>query len=204
MSSSDFNKRKKPRQERARHTVDMIAEAARRIISERGFKALTTNHVAELAGVSVGSLYQYFPNKHAIVREVFDRHRQQVAKVAAELVVEAQSLSLKDAIYRAMEIFAGPHLSTILFHKMLVTELNTYFTLEERKESIDRLIAGAEAWLKSRGDEVKRQDLALAAELVVQMMAGSIQGALEYRPHRLEEPAFVSEVTDMIYNYLVM
>lgn len=57
--------RKKPRQARARVTCAAIVEAAARILSEEGAARLTTNRIAERAGVSVGSLYQYFPNRHA-------------------------------------------------------------------------------------------------------------------------------------------
>ena len=57
--------RKEPRQERARATVEAILEAAARILDRQGWKGFTTNAVAEVAGVSIGSLYQYFPNKAA-------------------------------------------------------------------------------------------------------------------------------------------
>lgn len=65
--------RKSPRQERARTTVAAIVEAAARILVEDGPAALTTNAVARRAGVSVGSLYQYFPNKHAVLRALLER-----------------------------------------------------------------------------------------------------------------------------------
>ena len=59
--------RKLPRQDRSRATVDAILEAAARVLVKEGFERTTTNRVAEAAGVSVGSLYQYFPNKEAIL-----------------------------------------------------------------------------------------------------------------------------------------
>ena len=55
--------RKRPRQERAKATVETILEASARILVKRGFDGFTTNEVATAAGVSIGSLYQYFPNK---------------------------------------------------------------------------------------------------------------------------------------------
>jgi AcrR family transcriptional regulator len=65
--------RKSPRQARAQATVAAIVEAAARILLERGQAALTTNRIAARAGVSVGSLYQYFPNKLAVVRALLER-----------------------------------------------------------------------------------------------------------------------------------
>jgi AcrR family transcriptional regulator len=60
-------KRRTPRQARARDTVETIFEATARIIEREGPAALNTNHIAERAGISVGTLYQYFPNKDAIL-----------------------------------------------------------------------------------------------------------------------------------------
>lgn len=62
--------RKLPTQERARRTYHAILEAGARILERRGYEALTTNHVADLAGVGIASLYEYFPNKHALVAEI--------------------------------------------------------------------------------------------------------------------------------------
>lgn len=66
--------RKHPRQQRSRDLVAGILDEAARIFNERGYTATTTNHIAEAAEVSVGSLYQYFPNKDAILVALADRH----------------------------------------------------------------------------------------------------------------------------------
>lgn len=67
--------RKRPRQARSAATVDAIVEAATRILKLEGLAGLNTNAVARLAGVSVGSLYQYFPTKEAILTEMLRRKR---------------------------------------------------------------------------------------------------------------------------------
>ena len=66
--------RKQPVQARSRQTVAEILDAAARIFAARGYAATTTNHVAEAAGISIGSLYQYFPNKDALVVALEERH----------------------------------------------------------------------------------------------------------------------------------
>jgi AcrR family transcriptional regulator len=70
--------RRNPAQERSRQTVDAIVEAAGQLLVEHGKIGVTTNAVAERAGVSIGSLYQYFPNKEAIFAALQERHRDQV------------------------------------------------------------------------------------------------------------------------------
>jgi AcrR family transcriptional regulator len=67
--------RKTPRQARSRATCAAIVEAAARILETDGDDGLTTNRVAELAGVSIGTLYQYFPDKLAIVMHLIRRER---------------------------------------------------------------------------------------------------------------------------------
>lgn len=70
--------RKAPRQERSRVTIESILDAAAHILGERGWEGFTTNNVAEIAGVSIGSLYQYFPNKQSLVEAVRRRHFDEV------------------------------------------------------------------------------------------------------------------------------
>ena len=62
--------RKRPTQARAQRTYRAIVEAGARVLERHGYEALTTNRVAELAGVGIASLYEYFPNKHALTAEV--------------------------------------------------------------------------------------------------------------------------------------
>src|SRR6187551_1284531 len=78
--------RKRPRQERSKATVDTILEATTRVLKKQGFDGLSTNAVAAQAGVSIGSLYQYFPNKEALVAKLIDRHMEDMnAAIFAEL-----------------------------------------------------------------------------------------------------------------------
>jgi AcrR family transcriptional regulator len=70
--------RKVPRQARSRATCDAILQAAARILERQGSEVLTTNLVAELAGVSIGSLYQYYPTKEAIFAELIREMRRQM------------------------------------------------------------------------------------------------------------------------------
>lgn len=75
-----LQRRRVPSQGRARLTVDSIVQAAQQLLDEDGPQALTTRRIAERAGVSIGSLYQYFPNREAIVVQLFEPILQAAAR----------------------------------------------------------------------------------------------------------------------------
>ena len=80
--------RKAPRQERSKQTVDAILEGCARLLREGDYGAVTTNHIAERAGVSIGSVYEFFPNKEAIVKRYLPRQRQLAQEALARLAEE--------------------------------------------------------------------------------------------------------------------
>lgn len=81
--------RRRPKQQRAQQTVEIVLQGAVRVLARDGLDAVTTNRIAEAAGVSVGSLYQYFPDKRAIFLALHERHAQRVQRVI-QRVLDAQ------------------------------------------------------------------------------------------------------------------
>ena len=85
--------RKRPVQARSRQTVESILAAAARILAERGYLATTTNDVAEAAGVSIGSLYQYFPNKDSLLVALEERRLADVRTTFAAVVRQWRAIA---------------------------------------------------------------------------------------------------------------
>ncbi len=83
--------RKEPRQARSRATVETLIQAGARILSDEGWAGFTTNKVADLAGVSIGSLYQYFPDKLSLVDAIRRRHLDDCLAVLRKSRVNGQS-----------------------------------------------------------------------------------------------------------------
>src|SRR3954464_12978376 len=90
--------RKHPRQARSRATVDCVLEATARVLVKRGFDGLTTNLVAETAGISIGSLYQYFPNKAALVGALIEQHVEDITKLMLSELTRVAQLPMAQAI----------------------------------------------------------------------------------------------------------
>jgi AcrR family transcriptional regulator len=91
-------RRRKPIQKRARITVEAMLDAAVLLLKRRGASAITTNRIAETAGVSIGSVYQYFPNKHALFGALHQRHINWVSEVIHNKLRDCSESSLEELI----------------------------------------------------------------------------------------------------------
>lgn len=121
--------RKTPVQGRSKATCDAVLEAAARILVEEGRSALTTNRIAERAGVSVGSLYQYFPGKEAIVAELIREMRRDMVVLLRGAVDAAATQAFRPAV--------GTLLAATLDHHTARPELARALEREEEDLPID-------------------------------------------------------------------
>jgi AcrR family transcriptional regulator len=103
-SAQGLSPRKKPAQSRAAFTVDAILEGAANILEHQGLEAYTTNEIAARAGVSIGSLYQYFPNKDAVTIALIERETaRMVDEVIAALALTPPKRALREAIKASVQ-----------------------------------------------------------------------------------------------------
>lgn len=102
---------RKPRQQRARVTVESIVDAAFHEVAERGLAATTTQHIADRAGIGIGSFYEYFPNKEAVFAEMFGRLTADTVQIIRELTPEIVRTDMRSAIrlllYRVGDMLRG-------------------------------------------------------------------------------------------------
>jgi len=110
--------RREPRQGRSRQTVHAVLGAVPRVIRREGIDAVTTNRIAEAAGVSIGSLYQYFPDKKAIFSALHERHVEDVHLVIERTVTERSS-SLDEFTRTLVEGLADLHAAEPELHELV-------------------------------------------------------------------------------------
>lgn len=122
-------RRKEPVQDRAKVTSDAILEAAELIIVKEGYEKATTNYIAERAGVSIGSLYQYFPNKDAIISAVIEQEVSKVATGIRNVLRESMELPLEIASRNAF---------TFLLHKFREKK-ELFYSLPKRSPELIEL-----------------------------------------------------------------
>ena len=169
--------RKAPRQARARATIEAILDATARILGERGWAKLTTNAVAEVAGVSIGSLYQYFPNKAALIEAVRHRHLEDVLAVLQAAADETRAHG--DRIAALVDGMIAVHSRYPSAHRVLLDSPRAG-DARHKQDAIDLVLR--EAYEAVVRVNVKRDtDLSIAAQVLAGALAGAVHGAAQAR-----------------------
>jgi AcrR family transcriptional regulator len=198
-------RRRTPKQERSQATVDAIVEAAARLLAEEGYARLSTSRVAERAGVSVGTLYQYFRSKEAIVEALVHRlAEERIAQFGATLAsLVEQDPPLEDGIRVLLDAtLAAMRVRPELARRLLIEAPRSGRTdLEHAWRR--RVIELVRAVLHRRRDQVRdAADLELVAWLVVTAGFAVLQDANAYRPELLEGDLLRDELTRLAHGYL--
>ena len=194
--------RKRPRQERSQATVDTLLEATARVLVREGFDGLTTNGVAQHAGVSIGSLYQYFPNKEALVAALIERHIEKMNNLVFAELARVATLPIAAAARGEIELTIRAHAIDPKLHRVLteqVPRVGRLAKLREGDEICHRMVAGL---LAARREELAVQDVDLAAFLLVSTIEAVVHRAALLYPDRLEDPRLIDEVTLLVTRYL--
>jgi AcrR family transcriptional regulator len=126
-----INPRKNASQQRSRATVDALVEATARILVKEGFDKASTNRIAEVAGVSVGSLYQYFPGKEALVVAVIERHNQEIMQTVRGELAEVMSQPLQQGVRKLVAVAVKAHRVDPKLHRVLAEQIPRVGTLEK-------------------------------------------------------------------------
>lgn len=118
-ASEKASPRREPKQQRSRQTVDAVLEAVQRVLRRDGAESITTNRVAEAAGVSIGSLYQYFPEKQAIFMALHDRHAERVRHALEGTMIDCAAVSVDDLTRELVERVANVHSEDAELHELI-------------------------------------------------------------------------------------
>ncbi|MBK9030189.1 MAG: TetR family transcriptional regulator [Myxococcales bacterium] len=179
--------RKQPQQARSKAMVDAIVDAAARVLRKHGYDDTTTNRVAEVAGVSVGSLYQYFPNKQALVHALIERHDAQMWAVFTDHLTAAIARPFAEAIPAIIDALFAAHLVDPALHRVLHEQIPRVGALTILHDTSERSRAVVEDLLRARGDQHRfAGDEATAALVMVEAVEALIHASIDLPPARAE------------------
>lgn len=184
--------------------MDAIVEAAARVFAARGYEQTNTNHIAERAGVSVGSLYEYFPNKDAILVALVESHiRDAQARIGSALAeLAATPPSLAEIVRRLVhEVFAlhgeRPGLHQVLLHDTLLPP-GTRAALEHAEAEVRERIR----LLLATHPDARVPDPALAARIVVRAAEALAHDHAADGADAGDAEAYAGEVSALLIAYL--
>lgn len=167
--------RKQPLQARAQKTVDVIVEATARILEKHGHDGFTTNAVAERAGVSIGTLYQYFPNKEALLGAL-------IARETAVLVEDAELAVAETSGLAALDMLIGAAVAHQLRRPALARLLDfeeSRMPLDANRQRVRGRFHAILASVLSRPDLPPQPNLSTATADVVAIIQGMLDAAGE-------------------------
>jgi AcrR family transcriptional regulator len=197
--------RKQASQERSRATVDALVEATARILVREGFDKASTNRIAEVAGVSVGSLYQYYPGKDALVAAVIDRHNQEIMQVVRDALAEVAAQPIEKAVRRLVGVAIEAHRIDPKLHRVLAEQIPRTGRLENVETFNREAHALFKAYLEGHRDEIRRVDLGLAAFVCVTSIEALTHTAVLHSSEKLSDETvatLIDEATRLVVGYL--
>lgn len=199
------NPRKQASQRRSRATVDALIEATARILVREGFDRASTNRIAEAAGVSVGSLYQYFPSKEALVAAVMERHNRRLMQVVRGALAEAAALPMEQAARKLVTAAIKAHRIDPKLHRVLAEQIPR----TGRLENVDTLNRETyilfRDYLETHRDEFRSLDLGLATFVCVTSIEALTHTAVLHHSEFLSDEGagtLIDEATRLVVRYL--
>jgi AcrR family transcriptional regulator len=201
--SEPFLTRRRPFQERARFTVAAILEAAAKVIDEVGWARASTNRIAERAGVSIGSLYQYFANKEAILETLMEEHRKDVHVVVGLALdrLEDPTVPVDEALRHLFEELIRLHGDEPILTRVLATEVPHHHGGNDHGAKSEHLVRWLQRVLEQRPD-IQVRDTTAAASVVATSIEALTRWLVHEAPEEIDSEAVIEEMVTMFSGYL--
>ncbi|MEW5848862.1 MAG: TetR/AcrR family transcriptional regulator [Myxococcota bacterium] len=194
--------RKRPQQRRSAETVDVILTATAKVLMTHGAEGITTNRVAEVAGVSVGSLYQYFPSKHALIAALIQREAQQDLVQLSEKLAPFMDKPLPQALAAMVHVMVDHHARAPALYRQMMAQVPRLEQEATVRAVVDQGTELMAAFLESRKDELKVEDVRLAAFTTMEAVRAVIEVALRHREGLVHDPRFTRELARLTVRHL--
>jgi AcrR family transcriptional regulator len=180
--------------------VDAVLDATAQVLVEVGYARCSTNRVAEAAGVSIGSLYQYFPSKEVLIQAVIERHLASLREALMSAFAEVRSHSLRDTTSALIEGVARAHARAPELHRVILQDIPRSVRLAKLRDWEQALHRAVVMLLEQRKADLRVQDLELAAFVVVIVVEALAAASLLYR--EFPQRAVFDSLQDLLLRYL--
>lgn len=199
-SKASLTLRKTPVQTRSSVTFEAILTAAIQVLLKQGYAKFTTARVADRAGVSVGSLYQYFPNKQALIREIVRRHVQRLTDAICEVALDT-TRTPGEVLQRAVEAFFRAKLQNLPISIALRVPMTEVGYSDIVFELMTRVTQAVQQQVRRQYPELSAEHALLKAAVMVTALNGVSSSVLEQDPQKLKDPVLQNEALLLLQSY---
>lgn len=194
--------RKRPKQARSRATVDAILEGASQVLVDVGYAKMTTTRVAKRAGVSVGSLYQYFPSKEALIRALIERKFAGVMTTMQAALQRSRGAGLQDRVRAIIGAVLETKAERPELGVALAEQIPNLGGVSYKDAMTGAAVDLVEAVLREHIDEIDVDDVRLAAYIVTHSVDGVVGAAVLNPPLPLDDPRLLDGLVKLAMGFV--
>jgi AcrR family transcriptional regulator len=198
-----FQPRKKPIQGRSKATVEAILEGTIRVLLDEGFETLTTTRVAEVAGVGVGTLYQYFPAKESLLFALLEREMSALEEELLGALVATENQSLEARVTATIDALMRHKRAHAELGVVLQAHMPRFDGIRVVRATVRRIVSAFAVMIRpSLPATMDDAEVQLVAMIVATAVQGAIDGALDLSAATLRRPAFREALLCLVLGYL--
>lgn len=197
------NPRKIPKQGRAKRTVESILVAAAHILAKEGCDAVNTNRIAELAGISIGSLYQYFPCKEAIMTALIERHALKMMDLVETILLKDKDQRFKETVEKLVKESIRVAKTDEHLHHLEFDQIPDAFHLEQVSTTKRYIKSAIQDYFETKKNEVQTNDFDLTAFIFFNTLVTSVHEVATDKSNYLGHKQLEAELTNLMLNYVM-
>lgn len=200
IQSADSGLRNAPLGDKGKGTVDLIIDTTADLLEAQGYEALTTNHIAEAAGVNIATVYKYFANKHAILIALHERMSLRWIEALRHAVDEiGQGMSWRETVCQTIDVaVARRRIASGAAAMRIAMRVSPQLQFYDRAESIES--AGLLADMLIARASVDAVTAARVARVSIEVGMAVLD--LMLQENAVDDPAWVDEAKAVVCNYL--
>jgi AcrR family transcriptional regulator len=195
--------RKQPQQERSKITVEAILEATTHILTEEGYEKVNTNRIAERAGISIGSLYQYFPNKESLMAALIEQHSNEMVELAETKLNRLFDSPLEIVIPELIRAIIAAHAINPKLHQVLSEEVPRLGKSAQMQQADERIAKIVRSYLDRWSDSIQPQNLDMTVFILCRTVDALSHAAVIEYPNFVKDSQFEREVSNLLLSYLI-
>lgn len=194
--------RREAASEEGRRIVSSILGAAERLLQRQRYQDITTNRIAEAAGVSVGSFYQYFPNKESVLAELARALERRALELLSARLAHIAGASTGQALREFVGVLFDARMGNLDMRRALLEQVPRDWFADASTRVDAQVLDLIGAFLVARAGDLEVEDVAAASFVLFHAVEAVVEAAVAARPSLMEDGSLRRELTKLVCSYL--